>query len=253
MTDPSNTNVSPELTASRDDSRFLLHNRLEILRILRGMTKRHEMVSAFFNGGKELLLTSIIEVDAENNSLVLDYGSSEALNKRILTSERIIFVSALDRVKIQFAATHIELATFEGGNAFRIALPDQVLQLQRREYYRLATPIITPLLCLFPLKDGSSVEVPLSDIGAGGIGIIISLDAEATLKAGEAFPGCRIILPGLGVLEATLRIQGTFETTLKNGATALRAGCQFEDLRPAMESMIQRYIIKLERERISST
>ena len=57
MTDQSETNVSFELTATQEDTRFLVHHRLEILRILRGLAHRNEMVSAFFNSGKELLLT----------------------------------------------------------------------------------------------------------------------------------------------------------------------------------------------------
>ena len=52
--------------------------------------------------------------------------------------------------------------------------------------------------------------------------------------------------------EATLRIQNTFEVTLKNGHKSKRSGCQFVDLQPAMQSLIQRYILKLERERIAN-
>ena len=125
--------------------------------------------------------------------------------------------------------------------------------MQRREYYRLTTPIINPLKCQVPVGDGRSVEVPLSDIGAGGIGLIIGNPPGVTLQGGEVFPGCRINLPGVGVLEATLRVQTTFEVTLKNGSKILRSGCQFVDLRPAMQSLIQRYIIKLERERIANS
>ena len=252
MTDQSNPQAAPGLTPSKDDSRFMLTNRLDILRILRGLTKRHEMVSAFFNSGKDLLLTSIIEVDDDDDSLVLDYGSSEDLNRRILASERIIFVTALDSVKIQFVATKIAMATFEGAAAFRVAIPEQVLQLQRREYYRLPTPILSPLKCQLPLTANSSVEVSLTDIGAGGAGIMISEAEAGLLKAGETFPGCTIDLPGVGVLEVTLRIQSTFAVTLKNGSQGLRGGCQFVGLRPAMQSLIQRYIIKLERDRIAS-
>lgn len=252
-TDLNETIVSFELTADSDDTRFLVHHRLEIARILRGLAQRNEMVSAFFNGGKELLLTSILAVDPDKNSVLLDYGSNEVLNQHILAAEKIIFVTSLDSVKVQFVTTHIETARFEGRDAFRIALPQQVLQLQRREYYRLTTPIISPLKCQVPLPDGRSVEVPLSDIGAGGIGIIIGSPPGTTLKSGEVFPGCRISLPGVGILEATLRIQSTFEVTLKNGNKVLRSGCQFVDMRPAMQSLIQRYIIKLERERIASS
>lgn len=253
MTNHSDPNVSFEMTANADDTRFLLHNRLEIVSILRGLANRNELVSAFFNGGKDLLLTSILEVDAENGSVVLDYGSNELLNKRILSSEKIIFVTSLDSVKVQFVANHIEPAIFEGGSAFRIQLPDQVLKLQRREYYRLTTPIATPLKCQIPLGDGRSTEVPLSDIGGGGIGIIIGNTAGDALQVGAVFPGCRINLPGIGVVEASLRVQCTFEVTLKNGSKMLRSGCQFVDLRPAMQSLIQRYMIKLERERIANS
>ncbi len=252
MNDQTEPDVSPELAANLEDTRFLVHGRLDILRILRGLANRNEMVSAFFNGGKELLLTSIIEVDAEGNSVILDYGSNEALNTRILASEKIIFVTSLDNVKIQFVTNNIEPTTFEGGSAFRIRLPEQVLQLQRREYYRLTTPIINPIKCQIPLEDGRSVELPLADISAGGIGLIISNPQDITLEGGETLPGCRINLPGIGVLEATLRVQNTFEVTLKNGSKMLRSGCQFVDLRPSMQSLIQRYIIKLERERIAN-
>jgi c-di-GMP-binding flagellar brake protein YcgR len=41
--------------------------------------------------------------------------------------------------------------------------------------------------------------------------------------------------------------------TLRNGNKSLRAGCQFIDMRPNIQSMIQRYIIKLERDRIVHT
>jgi flagellar brake protein len=253
MTDQSESNVSFELTANPENTRFLVHNKLEIVRILRGLAQRNEMVSAFFNGGKDLLLTTVLAADSEKNEVLLDCGSNETLNKRIVEADKIIFVTSLDNVKVQFVSHRTDSARFDGREAFRIALPEQVLRLQRREYYRLTTPISSPLKCQVPLPNGGTVEVPLSDIGAGGIGVIIGTPPGATLESGEVFPGCRINLPGVGVLEATIRIQSTFEVTLKNGSKILRSGCQFVDLRPAMQSLIQRYIIKLERERIANS
>ena len=253
MSDSTENNVSFELANTPDDSRFLVHNRLEIIRILRGLAHRNEMVSAFFNGGKELLLTSILEVNADNNIVLLDFGSNDVLNRHILASDKIIFVTSLDQVKVQFFSPGISETTFEGRSAFRVNLPEQVLQLQRREYYRLTTPIVNPLKCVIPLSDGTTMELPLTDIGAGGVGVLVGNPPGKTLKAGETFPGCRINLAGVGVLEATLRVQSTFEVTMKNGSKTLRSGCQFVDLRPAMQSLIQRYIIKLERERIANS
>lgn len=245
-------NLSVELTASIDDSRFLVTNRLEIVRILRGLAQRNEMVSAFFNSGNDLLLTSVLAVHPEIDTVVLDCGSNNDLNQRILRAEKIIFVTALDRVKVQFTSMGIEPGSFENKPAFVIPFPSQVLRLQRREYYRLTTPIVNPLKCRIPLGEGKVEEFPIIDISAGGIGMIIANSAELPLQVGSVYPGCRIELPGAGELELNLSIQSLFEVTLKNGSKSLRSGCQFVNLHPSMESLIQRYIIKLERDRINT-
>lgn len=249
----SDSTLSVELTASTDDTRFLVSNRIEIVRVLRGLAQRNEMVSAFFNAGNDLLLTAVLDVYPEENAVVLDCGANEAFNQRILKAEKIIFVTALDRVKVQFVSHRIESAMFEGKPAFLIPLPEQVLQLQRREYYRLTTPILNPLKCVVPLEEGQSQEFPIADISAGGIGMIIGNPPETQLNVGSIYPGCRIDLPGTGVVELTLRVQSLFEVTLKNGTKTFRSGCQFINLLPSMQTLIQRYILKLERERIASS
>lgn len=246
------SDVMFELSATPDDSRFLVQNALEIVRTFRGLINRNEMVSAFFNAGKELLLTSVLEIEPEAHAVLLDYGSNAVLNRRILESEKIIFVTSLDKVKVQWVSHRIESDTFEGKDAFRIAIPEQILRLQRREYYRLTTPLINPLKCKIPTSDGVTIEVALADISAGGIGVIIAQPLGVVFEVGTIFPGCRVELPGVGTAEFTLSIQSTWEVTMKNGSKSLRAGCQFVDMRPGMQALIQRYIIKLERERIAN-
>jgi c-di-GMP-binding flagellar brake protein YcgR len=251
MTEAAENNVSVELTESTDDSRYLVTNRLEIVRIMRGLAQRNELVSAFFNSGKDLLLTSVLDIYPEIDTLVLDCGSNNDLNQRILRAEKIIFVTALDKVKVQFISQGIEPSNFENKPAFVVPLPAQVLQLQRREYYRLTTPIVNPLKCKVPLEEGKVEEFPIIDISAGGIGMILANSVALPLKVGSTYPGCRIELPGVGTLELTLGIQSLFEVTLKNGAKSLRSGCQFVNLHPSMETLIQRYILRLERDRIN--
>lgn len=245
-------NVQFELTSTPDDSRFLVSNTLEIVRTLRGLSSRNEMVSAFFNAGNDLLLTSVLDVQPENQAVLLDYGSNEALNKRILKAEKIIFVTSLDSVKVQWVGNQITAASFEGRSAFRTPIPNQLLRLQRREYYRLTTPVVSPLKCRIPTGPDTSVEVALADISAGGIGVIVSQPQGMTFEVGAIFPGCRIELPGIGTAEFTISIQSIWEVIMKNGLKSMRAGCQFIDMRPGMQSIIQRYIIKLERERIAN-
>jgi c-di-GMP-binding flagellar brake protein YcgR len=246
------TNIQLGLASTPDDSRFLVNNALEIVRTLRGLSNRNEMVSAFFNAGNDLMLTSVLDVRPENNAMMLDVGSNDALNKRILKAEKIIFITALDNVKIQWVSNQIVADTFDGRDAFRIAVPNQILRLQRRECYRLNTPLVSPLKCQIPTGQDVSVEVALADISVGGIGVVIPQLTEVTFEVGTVFPGCRIELPGVGVAEFTISIQSTWEVTMKNGHKSMRAGCKFIDMRPGIQSLIQRYIIKLERERIAN-
>ncbi|MCX7627255.1 MAG: flagellar brake protein [Methylophilaceae bacterium] len=245
--------IKREIDSSQDNARFLVHDPLEIVRIMRGLVSRNALVSAFFNAGNDLLLTSVLEVVPDAHALILDCGGNAVMNRRFLESEKVIFVTALDNVKIQWVSNKVEPAHFEGRDAFRIAIPGEVLRLQRREYYRLATPLVNPLKCRIPVPDGGTEEVTLADISAGGVGIIIPAHTSIEFSIGAVFPGCSLELPGVGTAEFTLSVQNMWETTLKNGSKSRRAGCKFVDIRPGMQSLIQRYIIKLERERIAHT
>jgi hypothetical protein len=55
------------------------------------------------------------------------------------------------------------------------------------------------------------------------------------------------------MLEATLNIQAVFPVTRKDGTKIPHLGCAFVDLRLPMETLIQKYITKLERERLQTT
>jgi len=65
-------------------------------------------------------------------------------------SQRIAFVAFLNQVKAQFVVPHAEPTTWEGLPAIRVRVPDSVLRLQRREYYRIQPPVARPLLCSLP-------------------------------------------------------------------------------------------------------
>src|SRR5512144_2362374 len=122
-----------------DYSKYLIHSKTEIIFVLRAVMQKTELVTAYFNHGKDFFLTSILEV--EPDYMILDYGSNEALNRKVLASGKVVFLTSQDRVKVQFTAPHVEKITYAQRDAFRITLPDTVLKLQRREYYRISTPI----------------------------------------------------------------------------------------------------------------
>ncbi|MBI1394588.1 MAG: hypothetical protein GC151_01315 [Betaproteobacteria bacterium] len=240
--------ISAAQTSPEDDSRFLVHSRMEIAAILRGAMQGSEMVSAYFSAGRESMVTALLAVDHQNGFCLVDAAKDEQQNERFVASDRITFVSRQDRVKIRWEVAGARLVQYEGHPALLIPLPDHLLKFQRREFYRVETPVIRPVKCVIPRDDGRLFEVNLFDIGLGGVGLLGFPD-DFSLEAGRTLEECTITLPEAGVLSVTLQVRNICDIALPDGRTNRRAGCRFVGLHPASEKMIQRYIMRLERER----
>lgn len=229
-------------------SNYMIHSRMEILYILRAIQHKNEFVTAYFNQGNDFILTSIIDVSAGSDTLMLDLGADEALNRRALESDRLVLVTSQDRVKVQFVAEGMEQTTYQGRPAFKTKIPAELLKLQRREFYRLSTPLFNPIKCAMSRIDGTRLEATIADISLGGIAITNYQD-QITFAPGERFVNSRILLPDIGTVTTDIEIRNEHEVTMKNGVNIQRAGCMFINLPSGQQAMIQRYIIKLDRER----
>jgi flagellar brake protein len=225
-----------------------VHSRVEIAFILRAIMKSGALVTAYFGRAKDFVVTAILEVDADRQRVILDSGSNPQLNEKLLRGQQLTVASTQDGVKVEFEVQRIEAASFEGRLAFDIPFPESLIKLQRREYYRLLAPLLQPLKCQIPAADGSLVDTTVGDISLGGVSLM-GEHPGLELEAGQVFEGCRIVLPDVGSVTAALLVRNSFPLTLKNGAVTRRTGCAFVELSANQEAMIQRYIIRLERER----
>jgi len=231
---------------------YSLRSSREIQRLLQSLVTHKALITAYFNAGNDFLMTSMLEVLEDDDEIILDISNNSEMNQRALSASRIICVALLDKIKIQFVIDGIKSTQFENKPAFLADMPQSVLRLQRRESYRLSLPILQPLIGIAQLKtrDGkvSPTEVHIVDISGGGVGIVSKAD-EVALAAGMLLENCRIELTGIGTLTVTLVVRSVFELTLKTGVRQKRAGCQFLELSGQQDNLLQRYIIKAERER----
>jgi len=247
---PNEPHLHVEVTTSDDYSRYLLFSRTDILFVLRALIESRDLIMAFLDEGNESLLTSLLQVNEEG--MVLDCGNDDETNRRALAAKSAVFVTAHDKVKIQFSAPGLQSTQFEGRPAFRAELPDKVLRLQRREYYRLVAPASEPLACAIPMLTSSGgkhiIEAQVLDLSAGGVAIIAP-PRGIDFAVDDRFVDCLLRLPHAGPVRASLRVRNIFDVTLRNGVRLRRYGCQFLDLPGSTAAQIERYIMRIERAR----
>ncbi|MDR1890308.1 MAG: flagellar brake protein [Zoogloeaceae bacterium] len=240
-----------ELEAHDDHSEYLLFSQTEIRFVLREVLNKGCMLTVYFDLGQSFFLTSLLEVNV--NGIVLDYGSDEATNRRALRAPRLICTTSVDRIKVQFALSGLREIQFEGRAAFASSLPTELLRLQRREYFRVSTPIAKPLCCEMPViaenGEQSTLQLPLLDISAGGLGLMANTCQVDFFDPGRVFEDCVLPLPDEAPIHLNMRVRNVFEVTNRVGSRYIRVGCEYLDVPGLPLNHIQRYITHLERER----
>ena len=240
------------LDVEDDYSKYEVRSRTEILAILRGMREQGSLITFYFNHGYDFLLTSLVDISADGKTMVFDYGSNMEMNRKALQTEKINCVSSKEKVKIQFTLLGLDPVKHEGRDAFLGDVPDSLIRLQRREYYRLSTPMANPIKANIPVpqEDGSQkiLQAVVVDISGGGIGLNVPPD-NVSLKIDAQFFGVTLNLPNVGIINADMKVRNLYDVTMPNGKIHQRAGCQFLKLAGPMMTLIQRYIIQIERER----
>lgn len=237
-----------EVTALADYGQYQITSLLEKAEILTNLSKKPEMITAYFPGSNDFILTSVLEVDPKKQTFILDSSNDEQSNRRVLQSEQLLCVTSQDKVKIQFTVNNMRAEIYKGESAFCCPLPQKMLRLQRREYYRLTAPVASPLKCFLTLEDGSAREIEIVDISTGGVGIV-DYGVDMELEPHMVFHQCTIEFPEHGTVTTDIEIRNTYLVTLENGQSAKRAGCTFINLSSAMRAIIQRYVHALDRQR----
>jgi c-di-GMP-binding flagellar brake protein YcgR len=239
-----------EIDLTSEYSQYFLYAKAEILAVLRTVIQKGTLITVHFDQGQFFFLTSMIALRPDNTEFIFDIGSNEEVNARVLKAGKLVFTTLVDKVKIQFGLERLRRDEYQGRPVFIGAVPDSLLRLQRREFFRLSLSIIDPIRLRTTLEpDDQPIDVPLLDISGGGVGLMFPVDLASRLETGQMMANCRIMLPGEGLLVCTLCVRNMFDVVNRSGSRHVRVGCEFVALPAARLSAVQRYIIHVERER----
>lgn len=129
----------------------ILHSKAMITNNLSMLVKHKCMISAGL-GGKDTLLTAIIAINYKDGTLILDYGASDYLNKKLVSTPHVKFTTGFNGIQVAFTGDKITKVKYQGDDAFLMPIPSSLFWYNRREYYRVNTPIMNPSLCEIRLK-----------------------------------------------------------------------------------------------------
>ncbi|SPE19410.1 putative Flagellar brake protein YcgR [Burkholderiales bacterium] len=226
---------------------YMLYSRAEIVTILRRIGQERTLVSVYTGEEGEFAVTMILHVDPDFDEATFDMPINPEAQQRVLGAHELVFVVFFENVKVQFSAQLAQATTLEGRSAFRIRLPTQMLRLQRREYFRVRTPIMGKATCLVPQESGAAKYESLQvlNISIGGLAVL-SYPHNFELPVGETIRNCFLDLPGIGPVNVAFRVVNVYDAD--EGADGRRCGCQFVDLPPQARMMLQRYVNRVEAE-----
>lgn len=236
------------------DAEFRIISKKEMMYILQDIAEKGTRVALYHDEAQNFIMTSLYGANEEG--LWLDVGPSHEENKRILLSHKITFVSLHQHVKVQFMAPKIVRSLLEGDETFYVDLPDYLLRIQRRDYFRLNIPASNPVKCVVPIKpynpdkpDESEVirNIPVIDISGGGVCLLCG-EQETDLYTKAVFQDCLISLPDSGTIRVNIEVKNHVKFTSRDGLVHTRVGCHFVRLNNQASSLLQSYITRLQSE-----
>lgn len=241
MTSPFPEPDSPDL------ERFAVYSKVEIAAMLRNLGDEGVLMTAYFDAEPGFIVTVVLQVNADFEEVIFDHAVDAIAQKRLLASKHIVFVGFLEHIKVQFVARVAEATQFDDRPAFRIRLPESLLRLQRRDFFRVRPPMSKPAKCLVPYGEtGKQYEsLRVLDLSVGGMAVM-TYPEKFDLPAGKLIENCYLDLPGVGSIGVSLTVRHI--DPVPKDEKARRCGCEFVDMPPASRVMLQRYINQIDAE-----
>ncbi|WP_172453130.1 flagellar brake protein [Xanthomonas arboricola] len=237
---------------AEDDERYLLRNKRQIRGLLRQLLDQRAIVTMHVAGRDMAVPTAVLEVDEDDDCVMLDGSHNESSNRAIQEARYLLCYAQLERVNIRFRLETPDRLERDIHVAFRAALPEAMYHMQRRESYRLETPITDSPICIVrqdEVQGGTfNLQLRVIDISSGGLAVSLA-DGMPLLEPQRTYRHCTLQLPDTAPITLPLTVCSQYKQTLPNGSEGFRVGMQFSDLPRGADETIQRYIFRVDRQR----
>ena len=216
----------------------------KIIAILHQLKADHELLCATVPGYNGKANTAIIGIKNKRDLFYLDELNSEAAHHALLKNRKLRIDCHLQGMELQFI-THMLRARTDGGIAlYEMSMPKVVVQLQRRQNFRLRlSPGISVPLGIASLE-GATVKGEAFDLSTTGVGAF--LQTRKIPGRGQILSGLTLSLPRTRPLKAQVEIRFARQDSAHH---MLRIGARFIGLDRNQERLIAHFLAEQQRKR----
>ncbi len=231
-----------------DNEQYLKRGTLAVLNVMKDLLRIQAPLMASFARGQ--FISRMLFADEDR--IIFDLGSNQLDNQLALESGAVNVTAETYGAKVEFSLSSLEQTEYEGLPAFAAPLPEQLLQIQRREFFRIGVPIEPTFYCHGQWPNGNPVRFRLQDLSVGGAGVLVDEALPEDLHSGDRFDNLRVDLGQYGHFAVTaqlLQIGERSVITSKNETRVTpRLSFRFIAIDPVQERQLQQVIFALERQ-----
>ncbi len=232
-----------------DLSSFSIQNSRQIISHLSLLIKNKCLLTARFGITNESYITTLLDMNEKNHTVILDWGPKDDLNQRILSASKINFDTVFSGIDVSFTGAGLKKIAHKGEAAFSMPIPKSLFWMQRREYFRVKTPLTKPSYCQLMLQGKPPVNLKLYDISLSGFAMLnVSKEVSDLLVPGEVFEQCKLILADAGEGMISFEVCAKYIINPDKIQKIQKVGCRFIKVTRPVEEIIQRYMQQIQRE-----
>ena len=242
------------------ESDYLVKNAKMVFNHFNELVTKKCLISAHFGDRNTSFLTTIIDLDKENNVINLDCAPSEALDKQLLSSSKVLFRTEVDGIKVSFSGKGIKKTKICQDWVLSMPIPDAIFWMQRRKYYRVKIPLShTNSYCRLTFKTeyGEETETfPLYDLSIAGFSFLNGDPKwSKQLQPDQEFTDCKLHLNNGNQAYIGFVVKNNVEVHTNTLNVQDKIGCLLHPLLPSFEANVQRYMqdIELQQKNIGQT
>ncbi|MFZ2405447.1 MAG: flagellar brake protein [Methylobacter sp.] len=232
-----------------DISSFSIQNSKQIISHLLLLVKSKCLLSARLGANNESYITTLLGINEKDNTVILDYGPKEELNQHILNAGKMAFDTEYRGIKVSFSGSALKKITYKGDPAFSMPIPKTLYWMQRREYYRVKSPLTKSSYCQLIIEGKKPVNLKLYDISLTGFAMLnVSKEVSDLLVTGKSVEQCKLILSEAGEGIISFEVCNKYIINPEKVQKIQKIGCRFIKITRQVEEVIQRYMQQIQRE-----